>query len=395
MLVIMDRVRAIAGCHPLAVDCGLAVLVALANVPAAAESGTRAVGWLWFAVAHLPLVWRRRAPVAVFWTVFAVALTVWATAPVEVAYPLVVVLFAVYAVARYRPQRQLWLAAAAVELTLLVTWRQGELPSRDLVTVTAILTATALLGVTVRTRRAYLAELEERARRLERDRDQQAKLAAAAERSRIAREMHDIISHNLAVMIALADGAALTATTAPQRAADTLTTVAATGRQALGEMQRLLGLLRDGTPAHAGTPGLAPQPGLEDIDELMNLVRAAGLPVALDRQGAPGAWAPGAGLAIYRIVQEALTNTLKHAGQKATAQVRLCYTASGVDLEVTDDGAHQPGRPPVGAPVSGHGLAGMIERAAAYGGNVEAGPLPGTGWRVHARLHFDHSEGIT
>ena len=271
----------------------------------------------------------------------------------------------------------------------------GELPRADLVALTAILAATVLLGMTVRTRRAYIAELEARARRLERNRDQQAKLAAAAERTRIAREMHDIVAHNLAVMVALADGASLTATAAPQRAADTLATVAATGRQALGEMQRLVGVLRDGGQAQEGPLGLTPQPGLDDLDELVEQVRAAGMRVTLVRQGAPGGRDPGAGLAVYRIVQEALTNTLKHAGPQATAQVRLRYTATGVDLEVTDDAAQQPNRPPHGPPASGHGLAGMIERATAHGGNVEAGPLPDAGWRVHARLQFNNSEAIT
>ncbi|MDI6106034.1 histidine kinase [Actinoplanes sp. NEAU-A12] len=391
----MDRVRAVAGRHPMAVDVGLAVLVAAANVPAAAHTGTGMVGWLWFVVAHLPLVWRRRAPVAVFWMVFAVALTVWTVTRVDVAYPVIVILVGVYALARYRPWRQLWPAAAAVEFTLAVAWRQGELPRTDLVALTAILAATGLLGMTVTTRRAYLAELEERARRLERDRDQQAKLTAAAERARIAREMHDIVTHNLAVMVALADGAALTAAAAPQRAADTLATVATTGRQALGEMQRLLSVLRDGDQAPAGPLGLTPQPGLDDLDQLVEQVRAAGLRVTLVRQGTPGEWGPGAGLAVYRIVQEALTNTLKHAGPRATAQIRLRSTATSVDLEVTDDGTHQPDRPPQCPPVSGHGLPGMIERAAAYGGDVEAGPLPGTGWRVRVRLHFDDGKGRT
>jgi signal transduction histidine kinase len=376
--VIVDRVRAAAGDHPMAVDAGLAVLVAVANVPATVDAGTGLAGWWWFAVAHLPLVWRRRVPAAVFWTVLAVALTVWVLAPGDGPYPVVVILVAVYAVARYRPQRHMWPAAAAVELTLVVTWLLGELPLTDLATLTAVLAATALLGMTVRMRRAHLAE--------------QAKLVAAAERARIAREIHDIVAHNLAVMVALADGASLTATAAPQRAADTLATVAATGRQALDEMQRLVGLLRDGGPAGAGSSGLDPQPGLDNLDELVEQVRGAGMQVVLNRQGEPGAWGSGAGLAIYRIVQEALTNTLKHAGPKATARVQVRYRANGVDLEVTDDGAHQPARPPRDSSANGHGLAGMIERAAAYGGHVEAGPLPGSGWRVNAQLHFDCRE---
>jgi signal transduction histidine kinase len=145
----------------------------------------------------------------------------------------------------------------------------------------------------------------------------------------------------------------------------------------------MLGLLHDGTGPVSSR--FAPQPGLDDIDRLVAQVRAAGLRVALTRDGEPGRWGPGAGLTVYRIVQEALTNTLKHAGPAATAHVRLSYTPDGVDLEVTDDGS---GAPAVVSPPAGHGLTGMIERAASYGGHVHAGPLPGRGWRVHAHLPF-------
>jgi signal transduction histidine kinase len=169
--------------------------------------------------------------------------------------------------------------------------------------------------------------------------------------------------------------------------------VSGTGRQALAEMRRLLGLLRDDQPPQAASE-LVPQPGLDDLDELVNQVRAAGVRVELTRQGTAGAWGPGAGLAVYRIVQEALTNTLKHAGPRASAQVRLRYTVAGVDVEVTDDGAGRPARLAPGTAAGGHGLAGMIERAASYGGEVQAGPCPPTGWRVRARLRFDDRAGV-
>jgi signal transduction histidine kinase len=194
-------------------------------------------------------------------------------------------------------------------------------------------------------------------------------------------------------MIALADGAAFTAAAAPDRAADTMQQVSATGRQALAEMRRLLGLLRDGQPPRAPSE-LVPQPGLDDLDELVDQIRAAGVRVELTRQGTAGAWGPGAGLAVYRIVQEALTNTLKHAGPQASAQVRLCYTAAGMDLEVTDDGAGRPASPAADTPAGGHGLAGMAERATSYGGEVQAGPRHGTGWRVRAHLRFDDPGGV-
>ena len=391
----MQRIRAAVRRHPRWADGGLAVLLAGVNAPGMVAAGVGVVDWLWFGAVHLPLVWRRRAPVLVFWTVLGLGGAALTTAPpaiVQGVYPESLALVAIYTVARYRTRRHLWPAIAVLETILLVAAWQQEQPWTSLALGTSALAATVLLGVTVSTRRAYLAELEERARRLERDRDQQAQLAAATERARIARELHDIVAHNLAVMIALADGAAFTATVAPDRAADAMLQVSGTGRQALVEMRRLLGLLRDGQPAQAPSE-LVPQPGLDEIDELVDQVRAAGVRITLTRQGTAGAWGPGAGLAVYRIVQEALTNTLKHAGPQASAQVRLCYTAAGVELEVTDDGAGRPARAVAGTAAGGHGLAGMIERAASYGGQVEAGPRPGVGWRVRARLRFDGHEG--
>jgi signal transduction histidine kinase len=368
----MEAIRAAARRHPLRVDGAFAVLLALIGLPATIEEGPGVVGWLGYGLVFVPLVWRRRAPRLVFWVVFAL-LNVASSAPgVVVALPVVV-----YTVARYRPRRDLWLPAIAVEAALVIVWIVDDQPWTSLISVNAVLVATALLGMNISTRRAYLEALEERARRLERERDQQAELAAAAERTRIAREMHDIVAHNLTVIVALADAAALTASATPQGAADKMEKVAATGREALGEMRRLLGLL-------PSPSALVPQPGLEDIDRLIDQVRAAGTRVSLTRKGEPGSWGPGAGLTVYRIVQEALTNTMKHAGPDATAHVRLSFTPGGVEVEVTDDGPRRP--PPV--PAAGRGLSGMAERAASYGGTVDAGPLPGAGWRVRTQLSF-------
>jgi signal transduction histidine kinase len=392
----LEQIRAAVRRHPRWADGGLALLLALLNTSSVASAGTGVAGWLWFGASHLPLVWRRRAPVVVFWTVLGLAGVAVISSPaiVQGVYPEILVLVAIYTVALYRPRRYLWPAIAVLEgiLVVVAAWRQ-EQPWSSLAAGSSALAAAVLLGMTVGTRRAYMAELEERARRLERERDQQAQLAVATERARIAREMHDIVAHNLAVMIALADGAAFTATAAPERAADAMQQVSGTGRQALAEMRRLLGLLRDGEPPQAPSE-LVPQPGLDDIDELVDQVRGAGVQVTLTREGVAGAWGPGVGLAVYRIVQEALTNTLKHAGPQASAQVRLRYTAAGVDVEVTDDGAGRPAQPAAGTPVGGHGLAGMIERAASYGGQLEAGPCRGTGWRVRARLRFDDRAGV-
>jgi len=368
--------------HPRLVDAGLAVLLALFTGPSALR-GAGVGAWVWFAAVHAPIVWRRRWPVGVFWAVFGLAIAsgVVVGVRVEGLYPEAVVAVALYTTARYGPRRHLIPIVVAIEVPAVVVFLVGGPHWTALGFVTAVLAATVLLGITVHTRQAYLAELEERARRLERERERDAQLAVAAERTRIARDMHDIVAHNLAVMVALADGAALTATVAPERAAGTMHQVAATGREALGDMRRVLGLLReDGA-------GRTPQPGLDGLDALVERVRAAGVRVALTVDGVPGEWGAGAGVAVYRIVQEALTNTLKHAGPEASAHVRLRYRDGGAEVEVTDDGGERLAAP---AGTGGHGLTGMAERTAAYGGGVVAGPRGGApGWRVLARLRFD------
>ncbi len=321
-----------------AVDALLAVVLCafLARVTASL-GGTSGAEWAWFGALFVPLVWRRRWPVAVYWTVVVLAFAA-ATADAMGPAPVVVPMLAVYTLARHRPRRDVWLAmAAAVPFVAGWLWHGG--PLWDALSLTAVFAASALLGAYLQTRRAYLAETE---------------------RARLAREVHDIVAHNLAVMVALADGAVATAQTDPPRAADMMGKVASTGREALTEIRHLVGPLRDG------------QPGFDDIDGLVAQVRAAGLTVEVTREGTPGAWGPGAGLAGYRIVQEALTNTMKHAGPQAKAHVRLAFGPGRAEIEVRDDG--------------GNGIAGMRERAAAFGGGVDAGPLPGGGWRVAAHL---------
>jgi signal transduction histidine kinase len=236
--------------------------------------------------------------------------------------------------------------------------------------------ATAMLG--------YYAR--DRAARVERERRQEAERAAAAERARVAREMHDIVAHNIAVMIALADGAAYTIARDPDQAAALMSHASQAGRSALTEMRRLLGILRQPGAAASGS---APQPALTDLDTMIDTVREAGLPVRLTVSGQAFPMPPSAQLALYRIIQEALTNTLKHA-DATSAHVRLHYRDGEVDLEVTDDGrpgsTADPVSPVTGAVAAGHGLAGMRERAAVFGGEVSAGPRPEGGWRVHTLL---------
>ncbi|MEV0719963.1 histidine kinase, partial [Asanoa sp. NPDC050611] len=287
-------------------------------------------------------------------------------------------LVGLYTVARHRPPRHLVAPLASVAAAFAAGAVSGELPWQALFGATAVTAATVLLGANARTRQAYLSAVEERAARLERERDREARLAVADERVRIAREMHDIVAHNLAVMVALADGASYAAES--ERVGSAMRQVSATGRQALDEMRRLVGLLRAGGPGER-----VPQPGLADVDDLVAQVRAAGVEVNLHVEGRPGDWSPGVGLAVYRIAQEALTNVIKHAGPGARADLRLTYRPDEVALEVLDDGAGRRARPP--APADRHGLAGMAERTAAYRGTVDAGPRPDAGWRVHATLH--------
>ena len=221
--------------------------------------------------------------------------------------------------------------------------------------------------------------MDERARRLAVERDQQAAIAAAAERTRIARELHDIVSHSLSVVITLADAAAVVSRSDPGREA--MAEVSEAGRQALSDMRAMLGVLRTDEPP----AGLAPQPGVPELGGLIERVRATGLAVDLDIEGTPFPLSATAGLTVYRIVQEALTNTIRHAAARQ-ARVAIRYDAPCVHLRVADDGAavapggHSAARP------EGHGIDGMRERAALHDGTVFAGPGPGGGWLVSATL---------
>ncbi|MFH9419872.1 sensor histidine kinase [Streptomyces sp. NPDC017529] len=243
-----------------------------------------------------------------------------------------------------------------------------------------------VLGDSVRTRRAYWAQLEEKAARLEKERETQSRIAVAAERARIARELHDVVAHNVSVMVVQADGAAYVLQSAPEQAKQALETISGTGRQALAEMRRLLGVLRTGEQPEGGE--YVPQPGVEQLADLIDQVRGAGLPVDFRVAGEPRPLPSSVELTAYRIVQEALTNTRKHGGPDVGATVRLSYQDAELDLLVEDDGrgAQHELYSGGGADGLGHGLIGMRERVGMVGGSLDAGPRPGGGFRISAVL---------
>jgi signal transduction histidine kinase len=251
-----------------------------------------------------------------------------------------------------------------------------------------------VIGDNMRTRRAYYAELEERAGRLQREREAQSRAAVAAERARIARELHDVVAHNVSVMVVQADGAAYVLDTSPDQAKQALETISTTGRTALAEMRRLLGLLRAGDD---GGGEYVPQPGVGQLSELIEQVRGAGLPVSFEVSGEPQPLTSSLGLTAYRVVQEALTNARRHGGPQVTATVRLAYRDSELDLLIEDDGrGAQHELYETGGPDGlGHGLIGMRERVGMVSGTLAAGPRPGGGFRINVTLPVNRSTGST
>jgi signal transduction histidine kinase len=347
------------------------------------RSGSQPTGWALQAALIVPLIWRRRYPVAVFVIIALVALVQWAIG-VELVGDLAL-LVSLYTLASNRPRVVATAGAALVEVgAIMASFRWGLAGSwlRSSVFLSGLVAAAFLLGTNLRSRRSRLAAVTERAERLEREHEQQALLAATAERTRIAREMHDVIAHSLAVMISLADGASAKLHSDPERASTAIQNLSQIGRQALGDTRRLLGVLREDGASEV----LAPQPGLAQIDGLLGQVRTTGLAASLAIYGEPRGLPPGAELTAYRIVQEATTNALKHAVGATSLAVVIDYSPNLLAISVQDDG-HAPhqgaNRPPPAG--TGHGLAGMRERAAIYHGTVVAGPSLG-GWLVEARI---------
>jgi len=387
--------RALDRRHPWIQDTLVLVLIALFSVGQVITGGRDhdtepshpvAVRLIAAAVLLAPLWWRRRAPLAALAAVAVLlpvewSLGIWIAAGV-------VVLPLLNSVAVRCSMRVLAVAAAvtAVELAFALFVLQ-PLAEHRLATFLLMLgtcTGAVAVGLAARTSRAVLAAQADRATWLETDREQQARLAAAAERTRVAREMHDLVGHHVSIMIGLADGGATLATNRQESTAEPLRLIAETGRQALDDLRRVLGVLRDET----SDPDLSPQPGLADIERMLTGVRSAGLAVTYQTSGDLHDLGQGMQLAVFRIVQEALTNTLKHAGPGASAQVTVAATPASLRVRITDRGPSTPRRRP--RSTAGHGIVGIRERAALYGGTVTAGPHGG-GWLVDAEMKKDAS----
>jgi signal transduction histidine kinase len=373
--------------HPMPVDGVLAFFLTAASLSQVLRTGP---AWQLPLVAAttIPVAFRRKYPLQAF-VISGCALAVDLLVPRGPdSLSILAVLILLYTLAAYRPRRLsvpgllVSVFGAVAVVALRAPHGIGALDLGVLAVVVSSGTALVawVLGDSMRYRRAYLKALEDRAARLERERGTQAQIAAAAERARIARELHDVIAHNVSVMVVQADGAGYALHTEPERAGQALAAIAQTGRQALTEMRRLLGVLRSGDEQ----AGLAPVPGLDQIRELIEQAREAGMSVSLTLFGAPQVLSEGAELAAYRVVQESLTNTRKHGGLAAAAAVTMSYEPDGLLLRMTDDGLGAEAAPDG----IGHGLTGMRERIEMYGGTVQAGPLPGGGYQVTAGLPY-------
>ncbi|HEY1690238.1 MAG TPA: histidine kinase [Solirubrobacteraceae bacterium] len=379
----VERVERAVAAHPLRSDLAVAAAVAGAGVLGLLSQDRLHFAQVAFTAAlSLPLLLRRRQPLLVFGLLALIAILQWLIADPQLGDA--ALLIALYEVALRGGLLELALAGGVIEagaVIAAVKWAPSD-PVQVWIGLSGLGVAAGVLGITVRQRRALLASLHERAARLEFERDQEGRLAAAAERNRIAREMHDIVAHNLSVMIALADGASYAIEATPGEAIQATDQIATTGRDALLEMRRLLGILGDegSSPSSAAQP-LAPQPRLTELERLAERVRAAGVPVQLSVLGELRALPEGVQLAVFRVAQEALTNTLKHTARPTSVCMDLRCGGEVVELDVTDEGP-----PALSDAGGGRGLRGMRERALAYGGELHAGPLPEGGWRVQLRL---------
>jgi signal transduction histidine kinase len=359
---------------------------------AAASDATRgqrpgdALAYALVVTASLNLFWRRRAPVAVLAYVTAATVVIYLRD--YGAFLSVLGLPALYAVAAHEEhRRRAWWAMVASCVVLLVAASVSLLDTDDgfdaptALSMIAFLVAAIAAGVIMRNRERIFVDTERRAATAEADRLAAAERAVASERSRIAREMHDVVAHSMSVISVQAAAGREIVHADPDRAAKVFATIESVGRESLAELRRMLGVLRD-TGDRGGA--LAPQPGIADIPVVVAQSSASGVTTELVIEGHQRPLAPGIELAVYRVVQEALTNVLKHAGPSTSATVRIAYGADELTVAVSDDGGGAATPLSGGAP--GHGLIGMRERVEIYGGTFSAGARAGGGYGVSAVL---------
>ncbi|GAA5213545.1 sensor histidine kinase [Streptomyces thinghirensis] len=370
--------------NPYAVDAAVAALVLFAVslqwlFPDEGDDPLTWRGWLLGAATAVPLVWRRAAPFATACAVSVATPTqaLYHAPPPDLMYGGFVVLYTLAALARPW-QRRLMLAGWLLGVAITISHKEDAEPFEYAFQLLSIVCAYAL-GALARTQRAYTAELEDRARRFERERAADTARAMAQERSRIARDMHDILAHAVSLMVVQAEAGPVVVRSDPARAEAAFEAIATAGRDAMTQLRRILGVLKQEQPATA--PQRLPQPGVAALSGLVRQVgESTGLRVELRVTGEPRPLPPDTEVAAYRITQEALTNTVKHA-YASSATVGLDWAEDEVTLTVTDDGR--------GASASGeggHGLMGIRERAAACGGGATAGGGPDGGFRVVVRL---------
>ncbi len=348
-------------------------------------------GWTvpFVVAATVPLAWRRRVPLLVY-AITTIAVVALPVAHFDSGATPLAVWIALFSLAAHRDPRVSSIGAVSVPIVVAIVWATArtEFGWPEYLVNTVIFEAAWVTGNNLRTRRAYLRELEDRASRLEREREARAERAVNEERARIARELHDVVAHSMSVMTVQAGAARRIIEQDPARARDALGTIERTGRQALNEMRRVLEVLRD----RASGSDRAPLPGLAGLRDLVDQLQLSGLPVEVAVEGAVRPLPQGVDLTAYRIIQEALTNTLKHAGP-ARAGVTVRYSSEAVDIEVRDDGRGIAAAAAAanGGLGEGHGLVGIRERVAVFGGRLSAGPRPGGGYQIRAHLPLEVS----
>ncbi len=368
--------------HPFAADALLAVLIASISLTfhlsehAAEYHDPTVWGALLTVGATAPIAWRRRNPLVVLGVVLAFQMVAEAFNYVGSGWSGVII--AVYTVGTLFGGAQLWRVAAIVLPATVgfVVWGvvRGDAPWQAIISAPVMFVGAIVLGDNMRRRREHVAELAERAERAERERELLAHQHVREERTRVARELHDVVAHSLSLMVIQSSAARRQLAVDPQKADTAMATVEDTGRAALTEMRRILGVLRD----EDGTRLLTPQPSLGDLGDL--LATADDLPLQVHTEGSLDALPQGVEVSAYRIVQEALTNVRRHAGPVRHVDVSVARCPSHLTVEVSDDGRGAS----VATSPNGFGLVGMRERVAAYDGELVAGPRPGGGWRVRA-----------